>query len=54
MEVGRTIGQGARVALIRYDVCLDRRRAESLTAHELGNLKVGLNALAQLDGRSGA
>ena len=48
MEASRAIGQGTAVALITYDVCLDRRRAESLTARELGNLKVGLNALARL------
>jgi len=48
MDAGRGIGQGAKVALVTYDICLDRRAMESLTAAELGNLKVGLNALARL------
>jgi hypothetical protein len=48
MDAGRTIGQGTQVALVTYDVCLDRRRMEGLTAVDVGNLKVGLNALARL------
>jgi hypothetical protein len=48
MDAGRAIGQGTAVALVTYDVCLDRRRMEGLTALEVGNLKVGLNALARL------
>src|SRR5262249_7971472 len=48
MEAGRDIGQGVKVALITYDVCLDRRAPEGLGAIEIGNLKVGLNALARL------
>jgi hypothetical protein len=48
MEAGGAIGHGTRVALVTYDVCLDRRAMESLSAQDLGNLKVGLNALARL------
>jgi len=48
MEAGRAIGQGAKVALVTYDACLDRRAFESLTRRDIGNLKVGLNALARL------
>jgi hypothetical protein len=54
MEAGRAIGQGVKVGTVTYDICLDRRPMESLTAQELGNLKVGLNALARLfRGRGG-
>ncbi len=48
MDAGRAIGQGAKVALVTYDTCLDRRSFESLTRADIGNLKVGLNALARL------
>lgn len=48
MDAGRAIGQGTQVALVTYNVCLDRRRMEGLTVTEIGNLKVGLNALARL------
>jgi hypothetical protein len=48
MEAGRAIGQGVKVALVSYDICLDRRAMETLTAQDLGNLKVGLNALTRL------
>ena len=48
MDAGRAIGQGTQVALATYDICLDRRRMEALTPIEIGNLKVGLNALARL------
>jgi hypothetical protein len=54
MEAGRAIGQGTCVALVTYDICLDRRAMESLTAQDLGNLKVGLNALARRFRGSGA
>lgn len=48
MDAGRAIGQGTRVALVTYDICLDRRAMEGLTKEDIGNLKVGLNALARL------
>jgi hypothetical protein len=48
MDAGRDIGQGVKVALVTYDICVDRRGMESLTAQDIGNLKVGLNALARL------
>lgn len=48
MDAGRAIGQGTKVALVTYDICLDRRGFESLTRADIGNLKVGLNALARL------
>jgi hypothetical protein len=48
MRAGKDIGQGAKVALVTYDVCLDRRGMDSLTSTDLGNLKVGLNALARI------
>lgn len=48
MDAGRAIGRGVEVALITYDICLDRRRAESLGEEDMGNLKVGLNALAHV------
>jgi len=55
IEAGRAIGQGVKVALVTYDICLDRRAMETLTAQDLGNLKVGLNALARsLRGQRGA
>jgi hypothetical protein len=54
MDAGKDIRQGTRVALVTYDICLDRRGMESLTSTDLGNLKVGLNALARLfRGRGG-
>jgi hypothetical protein len=48
IDAGRAIGQGVKVALVTYDVCLDRRGMESLTSQDVGNLKVGLNALARV------
>ena len=48
IDAGRAIAQGVKVALVTYDICLDRRAMETLTAQDLGNLKVGLNALARL------
>ena len=48
MDAGRAIGQGAKVALVTYDTCLERRSFESLGRADIGNLKVGLNALARL------
>jgi hypothetical protein len=48
MDAGRAIGQGAKVALVTYDACLDRRTFESLTPADIGNLKVGLNALVRV------
>jgi hypothetical protein len=48
MDAGRAIGQGAKVALMTYDTCLDRRSLDGLSRADIGNLKVGLNALARL------
>jgi hypothetical protein len=48
MDTGRAIGQGVKVALVTYDACLDRRSLDGLSRQDIGNLKVGLNALARL------
>lgn len=45
MEVGKTLRQGARVALTTYDVCLERIYLAQLTHEHLCHLRIGLNVL---------
>jgi hypothetical protein len=48
METGRLVRAGPRLGMLVYDVCLDRRHPDSLSTGEIGNLKLGLNALGRL------
>jgi hypothetical protein len=48
MDAGNHLQQGTRVATITYDVCLERVPFSELDEARLGNLKIGLNALARV------
>jgi hypothetical protein len=48
LQAGAAIGQGSRVNAITYAVCVDNIPADSLSETDIGNLRVGLNALARV------
>ena len=48
LTAGMQIGVGSRVNAITYAVCIEDRAPESLNEVDLGNLRVGLNALARV------
>jgi hypothetical protein len=48
LVAGTQIGVGSRVNAITYAVCVEDRAPESLNEADLGNLRVGLNALARV------
>jgi hypothetical protein len=50
MNAGLEIREGTSVALICYAVCVDDRAVESLSEHDINNLRAGLGALAKVLG----
>jgi hypothetical protein len=50
MKAGVDTREGVAVALIVYAVCVQERALESLSRHDIGNLRVGLNALVRVLG----
>lgn len=48
LEAGMALGVGSLVNSITYAVCVEEKDALSITQSDLGNLRVGLNALARM------
>lgn len=47
IETGKSGGEGIKVALICWDVCVNNRDVKHMSGNDFGNLRAGLNALAQ-------
>jgi hypothetical protein len=48
MDTGVALRRGVKVALICWDVCVNNRSINHMSADDFGNLRAGLNALAHV------
>lgn len=48
LDAGMAIGQGCRVNKIIYEVCIENRDLATMNLTDIGNLRIGLNALAKI------
>jgi hypothetical protein len=48
MDTGVALRRGVKVALICWDVCVNKRNMKHMSADDFGNLRAGLNALAHV------